>query len=67
MTYKSQREKVLERLKSGRPITPLQAFYWYGSLRLGAIIHKLRKNGYPEIKTRMIKVSKHKRVARYSL
>lgn len=39
----TQEKNVLEHLRSGQTITPLEALRLYGSLRLGAIIHVLRK------------------------
>ena len=38
----TQKDKVLKWLRRGHSITPLQALKRFGSLRLGAIIHKLR-------------------------
>lgn len=48
----SQKEMVLKHLKEGKEITPLEALKEYGSLRLGAIIFDLRKEGY-NISTRL--------------
>lgn len=49
----SQKEMVLEHLKQGKEITPLEALKKYGSLRLGAIIFNLRREGY-NISTRIV-------------
>jgi hypothetical protein len=62
----TQIERVFDWLVAGNTITPLQALDMFGSLRLGSIIHKLRKHGW-DIKTEMITIGNHKRVARYSL
>lgn len=39
----TQIKNVMAHLESGKTITPLEALHLYGSLRLGAIIHVLRK------------------------
>ncbi len=43
----SQITLVLEHLKSGKSIEPLEALNKYGIYRLGACIERLRKEGYP--------------------
>jgi len=63
---KAQYQRILEHLQSGGKITPLQAFEKFGCLRLGARIYEMKQNGIP-IKTDMIKVGNHKKVARYSI
>ncbi len=42
----TQREVVLEHLKTGKQITQEEAYELCGSQRLGAIIFNLRKEGY---------------------
>ena len=42
----SQKQKVLNWLQTGKPLTPIQALERFGSFRLGALIHKLRNEGY---------------------
>lgn len=42
----TQKEKVLNWLKSGKAITPIDALERFGCFRLGGIIHKLRNEGY---------------------
>lgn len=42
----SQAALVLNHLKSGREIAPLEALSKYGAYRLGAIIFDLKKEGY---------------------
>ena len=46
----TQKQKVIRHLKSYGNITPLDAFKEYAIMRLGAIIHLLRDEGY-NIKT----------------
>ncbi len=62
---KSQKERILNHLLKGKTLTPLSALRLFGSLRLGAIIHELRRLYY--ISTTFIKVGKHKWVARYKM
>ena len=73
---KSQKDKVLARLKSGQSITQLQAFNIFGCMRLGAVIYELRqhfreKYGDEYIITEMVPVKnrygKKVYVARYLL
>lgn len=66
MKTKSQEKKILTHLKSGRRITPLQALSLFDCLRLGARIHRLRKQGY-NITTESILTRTGKRVAGYRL
>jgi hypothetical protein len=46
MPKKSQKENILEYLKRGNKITPLEALYQFGSFRLSAVIFELRQEGY---------------------
>lgn len=62
----AQRQQILNHLKSGKAITPLEALQLYGCLRLGARIWDLKKQGH-NIKTRIIEVGNGKRVAEYSI
>lgn len=62
---RTQREKILEHLKSGLSITPLGALMEFGCFRLGARIWDLREQGY-NIKTTTIVVD-DKHFASYSL
>ncbi len=65
----SQTLDIYEALKSGRKLTPLEAWRDFGTLRLGARIFELRREGVPinmervTVRTRTGKAS----VARYSL
>ncbi len=71
MKPKSKKDKVLEWLQNGHSITPLQALKKFGSLRLGDIIFKLRKqHGKDYIVTEMIDVKTRfgvSRIGRYSI
>ena len=67
MSDKSQRERIAKHLKAGKSLTPMEALVLYGSLRLGARIHELKREGMQIVK-RMVEVgrgSSKKRVARY--
>lgn len=61
-----QRNNVLRHLQSGQTITPLEALDLYGCFRLAAVIHVLRKEGFP-IQTEEVITSNHKRIAKYRL
>ena len=49
----SKQEKVLIHLQTHGSITPLEALNKYGSLRLGALIFNLRKEGH-DIETNIV-------------
>ena len=53
MKKPSQKDQVLDHLKSGRAITPLEALQWFGAFRLSAIIYDLKKDGW-DISTEMV-------------
>lgn len=61
----SQSGKILEHLKRGRTITPLEALKLFGVLRLGGRIFDLRREGH-EIET-LWETDGTKRWARYRL
>ena len=63
---KSQKQQVLEWLQKGWTLTPYQALRKFHSLRLGAIIFELRKEGY-NITTMPFQVDKHTIVAKYRM
>lgn len=42
----TQLEQILEHLKQGKSITPIEALDLYGCFRLSAVILKLRKQGH---------------------
>lgn len=62
--FGSQKANVRAWLLDGRSITPLEALNKFGSLRLSAIIFRLREEGLP-IEMERLQVSPKKRVARY--
>jgi hypothetical protein len=66
MTKKTQYEKILNWLKSGRKINPLQALRIAGSMRLGAHIYAMRRNGL-NITRKLIDCGNGKHVAEYRL
>ena len=61
----TQSEAILKHLKSGDTITSLEALQKYGCLRLAAVIHSLRKEGF-DVGTEMVDVN-GKTIAKYSL
>lgn len=61
----SQTEKILEHLKSGRTLTPLEALQEFGCLRLAARVWELRSQGYDiQARDRVLPNGKH--VAAYA-
>ena len=50
----TKKEMILEHLKKYKSITPKEAYFEYGSMRLGAVIFDLRK--HYKIRTNMIDV-----------
>lgn len=64
--FASQKAMIRAHLIDGKSITPLEALNKFGSLRLSAIIFRLREEGLP-IVTEKIHVSPKKRVAQYYL
>lgn len=65
MRKQTQKDAVLNYMKSGNTITPMEALNKFGCFRLADIIFKLKKDGY-EIETAMIKDG-DKWYARYRL
>lgn len=59
----SQNQQILNHLKSGKSITPLEALRRFDSLRLGARIYNLRMAGH-DIKSRIVE-NNGKRFAEY--
>ena len=49
----TKKQKILEYLKHGNSLTPLEALKMFGSFRLGAVIFELKKEGY-NIQTTMV-------------
>lgn len=62
----SQEYLVFNWLYDGHTITPLEALRKFDSLRLGAIIYRLRKLHW-NIETEMIRTRTGKRIARYRM
>ena len=62
--FPTQKEMVRQHLLGGKSITPLEALHLCNSLRLSAIIFRLREEGLP-IEMERLQVSPKKRVARY--
>ena len=55
---------ILRHLKAGQSVTPLEALRDFNCLRLAAVVHDLKRQGYP-IRTVMIHADNGKRYARY--
>ena len=63
----SQKKLILEYLKLGQPITPIEALQHFGCFRLGARIADLKKEGY-DIRTEIVTdPENNKRYASYTL
>ena len=62
----TKREAVLNYLKSGKSITPLDAMQMFNSFRLATIIHDLREEGY-DIETIATETKSGVRFATYKL
>lgn len=62
---KSQADQVLEYLRSGNTITPLEALQMFGIMRLGARIWDLKDNGHNIVTE--TEENEGKRYARYKL
>ncbi|AIT09102.1 hypothetical protein LO80_03375 [Candidatus Francisella endociliophora] len=58
----SQEKQILEHLKSGKELTPLEALLEYGCMRLGARIYDLRVKGHE-----IVNVSKDVKYATYKM
>lgn len=61
----SQSKAILNYLRKGKKITPLEALNRWGCFRLGARVYDLKQDGH-DIRSTMIWVGR-KRVAQYSL
>lgn len=63
----SQKARILEHMRTGNSITPVEALNLYGCFRLGARIADIKADGYL-VHTEMIKDPRTgKRYAQYSL
>lgn len=69
----NQADAILQALRGGRSLTPMEALSDFGVFRLGARIHGIRTgaegdlNPLEEILVETVKTEAGKRVARYSL
>lgn len=62
----TQRKMILTHLQSGRTLSVAQALTQYGIYALSQRIGELKRNGFPQIRTTMIK-NGQKRYAEYSM
>ena len=60
----TQSEQILNHLKSGHSITPLEALDKFGCMRLGARVYDLKQQGH-DIRTEPLALPSGKHVARY--
>ena len=63
---KSQNERILAHLKSGKPITALYALTHFQCMRLASRINELKDRGF-KIRSRLIELDNGKHVSSYSL
>lgn len=62
----SQKIQILNYLKQGRAITPLEALRKFGCFRLGARVWELKRAGHKIVKT-WVEDEPHRRWAKYKL
>ena len=62
----TQNEQIIEYLKTGASITPLEALRMFGCFRLAGRIFELKEKGWPIISERL-EVEKGRRVGQYTL
>lgn len=62
----SQNEQILQHLKKGKTLTPIEALESFGSFRLASRIYDLKSDGWP-IECEKIKTYNGKMVAEYAL
>lgn len=62
----TQKERILNHLLTGQSITPLEAYFEYGTLSLQYHVWSLRADGY-EIETEIHTSVNGKRYAKYTL
>lgn len=62
----AQTTLILETLKTGKRLTPLDALTYFGCFRLAARVKEIRAMGY-EVKTSTVVTKGGKRVAEYYL
>lgn len=51
---RSQADRIIDHLATGRKLTPLQALSKFGSLRLGARVYELKQQGH-DIRSKLVK------------
>jgi len=66
MKNESQEKQILDYLKTGKSISPLEALNKFGCMRLASRICDLRRQGY-NIETHMVYTSSWKKFAYYKL
>lgn len=67
MTEKASHEQqILEYMKAGKAITPIEALRMFGCFRLGARIYDLKRRGAP-VSRRLVTAPNGKRYAEYFL
>ena len=59
-----QASRILEYLRAGNKLTPMDALQMFGCFRLGARAFDLKRQGHP-IVSEMVKLPNGKRVAQY--
>mgnify|MGYP003658599951 CR=1 FL=1 len=62
----SQKERILDYMKRGRSLTPIDALNIFGCFRLSAVIFDLKKEGHP-IQMELVKNQNNKNYAKYTL
>ena len=62
----SQSAQILDHLRRGNSLTPLDSLALFGCLALSQRIGELKREGWP-IESELVEVSNGKRVARYRL
>jgi hypothetical protein len=62
----SQEQQILNHLRSGKHLTPIEALNRFQCFRLGARIHELKQAGHP-ITSTMVELPNGKRVASYRM
>ena len=67
MSRESKTKRVLRHLLSGLELTPAEAYRNYHTMRLGAIIHNLRKKGYKGKTYNIVNLNPSHEYARYKL
>lgn len=66
MSTASQKQAILDHLKQGHALTPIDSLNLFGCFRLGARIYELKQEGY-DVRSELIKLPSGKTVAQYSL